>query len=356
MNEFLPMTRRTMLAACGATLPALIQRPAYGAEGRSDLGLVIHSFPVRIAREKRGGEPISAPLPFLAYARTLGVDGVQVGIGARSEVQARAIREYAQAASMFLEGIVSLPRDDTDLARFEAEILTAKLAGATVVRTVMLSGRRYETFTTAAAFKRAAEASFQMLTRAAPIVSREKVRLAVENHKDFRSDEFLALLKKVGNDDIGVCLDLGNNIALLEDPMEVVEALAPLAFTTHLKDMGVEESRDGFLLAEVALGTGVLDLPRMAKALRAVRPEARLVIEMITRDPLSVPCLTDQYWATMADVPARHLARTLTQVRDHPPTRPLDRVSLLNSDAQLERETRNVHQCIEFSRKHLKKS
>ena len=61
-------------------------------------------------------------------------------------------------------------------------------------------------------------------------------------------------------------------------------------------------------------------------------------------------------WMAMADVPARQLARTLTRVRDHPPTRPLDRVSSLNSDAQLERETRNIHQCIEFSRKHLKKS
>ena len=353
MNKSVVMTRRAMLAACGATLPALIPRPASAAEGRSDLGLVIHSFPVRIAREKHGGEPISAPLPFLAYARKLGVNGVQVGIGALPEAQALAIRENVRAASMFLEGIVSLPRDEADLARFEAEIRTAKLAGATIVRTVMLSGRRYETYATAATFKRFAESSLQRLTLAAPIVSRAKVRLAVENHKDFRSDELLALLKKVGNDDIGVCLDLGNNIALLEEPMEVVEALAPRAFTTHLKDMGVEESRKGFLLAEVPLGTGLLDLPRMVKLVRAARPEARLIIEMITRDPLSIPCLTEPYWATLADVPARHLARTLSWVRDHPPAGPLDRISTMNADEQLEREDRNILQCINFSREHL---
>ena len=51
---------------------------------------------------------------------------------------------------MYLEGIVALPRDEADLDRFEAEIRTAKRAGATVVRTVMLSGRRYETFDSAA--------------------------------------------------------------------------------------------------------------------------------------------------------------------------------------------------------------
>ncbi len=46
---------------------------------------------------------------------------------------------------MYLEGIASLPRDDGDVARFDAEIRTAKRAGASIVRTVMLSGRRYET-------------------------------------------------------------------------------------------------------------------------------------------------------------------------------------------------------------------
>ena len=47
------------------------------------------------------------------------------------------------------------------------------------------------------------------------------------------------------------------------------------------------------------------------------RPEIRLNLEMITRDPLEVPCLTPKYWATFEDLPARHLARSLTMVRDH---------------------------------------
>ena len=78
--------------------------------------------------------------------------------------------------------------------------------------------------------------------------------------------------------------------------------------------MGLEEYRQGFLLAEVPLGTGILDLPRVVRALRAARPEIRLNIEMITRDPLKVPCLTEGYWVTFADLPGaasgpRDLAR-----------------------------------------------
>jgi sugar phosphate isomerase/epimerase len=241
--------------------------------GGGSLGLVIHSFPVRTAgdRDRRKQDRFSEPARFLDYARTLGARGVQVGLGALDDTAADALRERALAASMYLEGITSLPRDQADMGRFEAEISTAKRSGADVVRTVMLSGRRYETFPTAAAFRRFAETSSHALSLAAPVVARHDVRLAVENHKDWRADELLAILKRVGNDHVGVCLDTGNSIALLEDPMEVVEALAPRAFTTHLKDMGVEEYPQGFLLAEVPLGAGILDLARVVRIVRAAR-------------------------------------------------------------------------------------
>ncbi len=209
---------------------------------------------------------------------------------------------------MYLEGIVSLPRDQADLERFEAEIRAAKRTGVQVVRTVMLSGRRYETFKSVAEFRRFAESSAHSLKLAAGVVAREGVQLAVENHKDWRADEMIRILKQSGNDHIGVCLDTGNSIALLEDPMEVVEALAPRAFTTHFKDMALEEYPQGFLLSEVPLGTGVLDLPRVIRVLRAARPEIRLNLEMITRDPLKVPCLSEGYWATFPDLPGKDVA------------------------------------------------
>src|SRR5262249_37816508 len=156
-----------------------------------------------------------------------------------------------EAASMDLEGIVSPPKDEADLARFEAEIRTAKRAGAAIVRTAMLSGRRYETFDSQAAFRQFADRSARSLAVAAPVVERHGVRLAVENHKDWRADELIAMLRKLGADRVGVCLDTGNSMALLEDPMEVVEALSPLAITTHLKDMAVEEFDRGFRISEV---------------------------------------------------------------------------------------------------------
>ena len=313
-------TRRAMLAACAGAIPALAAPRRVDDRPSNPLGLVIHSFPIHVGadRDRPPADRFADPLRFLEYGRSLGARGVQVGIGARDDAYADALRTRAEAASMSLEGIVSLARDEADLGRFEAEIRTARRAGATVVRTVMLSGRRYEAFDSAASFRRFADRAFHSLSLAAPVVARHDVRLAVENHKDWRSDELIAILGRVGSDHVGVCLDTGNSMALLEDPMETVEALAPFAFTTHFKDMGVEEYARGFLLAEVPLGTGVLDLPRVVRALRAARPEVRFNLEMITRDPLEVPCLGDRYWATFPDLPARHLARGLAFVRRTP--------------------------------------
>jgi sugar phosphate isomerase/epimerase len=345
-----------MLGACAGGVSAASAAKALGVSApASSLGLVIHSFPVHTSgdRGRAVADRFSAPGRFLEFARTQGAGGVQVALGVLENGAADALRERARAASMYLEGIASLPRDQADVERFEAEIRTAKRIGAQVVRSVMLSGRRYETFGSIGEFRRFAESSTHSLKLAAAVVRREGVRLAIENHKDWRADELLRILNQAGNEHVGVCLDTGNSIALLEDPMEVVEALAPRAFTTHFKDMGLEEFKEGFLLSEVPLGTGVLDLPRVIRIVRAANPEIRLNLEMITRDPLKVPCLSGGYWATFPDLPGKEMARALSFVRAHPPARPLPRISQLARDEQLRMEDENVRQCLAFARDRL---
>ena len=114
--------------------------------------------------------------------------------------------------------------------------------------------------------------------------------------------------------------------------MDTVEKLAPYTFNTHFKDMAVEETETGFNLAEVPLGEGMLDLPRMVRAIRAARPRVRFSLEMITRDPLHVPCLTEKYWSTFTDVGGGVLARALTRMRASKPRAPLPTISGLSAE------------------------
>jgi sugar phosphate isomerase/epimerase len=253
---------------------------------------------------------------------------------------------------MYVEGIVSLPRQASDGERFEVELRTAKEAGADVVRAAV-DGRRYETFDSADAFRQFADRSRQTLALAEPILRKHRVRLGIENHKDWRVPELLELVKRLSSEHVGVCVDTGNSIALLEDPHAVVEAYAPWAVTTHLKDMAVAEYADGFLLAEVPLGAGFLDLPRIVGTLRRAQPKVRFNLEMITRDPLKVPCLTPKYWATFDAISGRELARALTLVRVNAPKQPLPGIAGLSLDEKLRWEDDNVRKSFAFARDRL---
>jgi sugar phosphate isomerase/epimerase len=254
---------------------------------------------------------------------------------------------------MFIEGSASLPRDKSGVEKFDAAVRTAKLAGATVVR-IAIGGRRYEQFEKAEQFRAFAERTSKSLQLAEPVAAKHHIRLAIENHKDWRIDQMLGMLKHIGSEYLGVCVDTGNSFALLEDPMAVVEAYAPFAFSAHLKDMAVAEYEDGFLLADVPLGQGVLDLARMIGILRKANPGINFSLEMATRDALKVPCLTEKYWATFENVPGTDLARALKYVRDNAsPKQTLPKVNHLPIDKLVKIEEANIKQCLAFAKEHL---
>jgi sugar phosphate isomerase/epimerase len=196
--------------------------------------------------------------------------------------------------------------------------------------------------------------SHRRLEAALPLLERYKIPLGLENHKDWTADEMAALMKKYSSEYLGVCLDFGNNISLLDGPMEVVEKLALFTVSTHVKNMGVERYSDGFLLSEMVLDKGFLDLPRILALVRQARPNTRFSLEMITRDPLHIPCLTDKYWVTFPDRNGRYLARTLTQVQNNQSSQPLPRVAQLSHDAYVRLEEENVVSCLRYARENLK--
>jgi sugar phosphate isomerase/epimerase len=351
------VSRRLCLRGLGAILTGgPTSSAAKALEHRRDgvstqpLGLVIHSYAVR---QRHPEKNLADPLAFLDHARALGAAGCQTALGERDERYVEQVRQFLDRHQMYLEGTINLPRDPSDASRFEAQVRSARACGVGILRTVMLSGRRYETFESADAVRRFASESFSRLRLAVPIVERHGMKLAVENHKDWRSPDLIAILKRIDSPHVGVCLDTGNSIALLEDPFEVIEQLAPHALTTHFKDVDLREYKEGFLLAEVPLGTGVLDLPRVARTLRAHQPDIRLNLEMITRDPLKVPCLTPNYWATFEDLPGRFLAATLTLARQRGSREPLPTVSDRTSDDQLRLEDDNIARSLAYARQYL---
>jgi 3-oxoisoapionate decarboxylase len=328
------MTRRELLLSAAAPLTA--GPPA------TKMGVATTSYMLRRA---------SDPLGFLAYCHSLGAGGVQLSLrGADPKV----FRAKAEEYGMWVEAFLSLPADQNAVEGFEQALKLAKECGANAARIVMLGGRRYETFDALEPFQKFAARSWRSLALAEPIAKKYRFQLAIENHKDWRVPEMVAMMKKISSEYVGVLVDTGNSVSLLEEPLATVEAYAPYAMSTHIKDMGVQEYPDGFLLSEVPLGEGFLDMARVFQILGKAKPGLRFTLEMITRDPLQIPCLTPKYWATMPETPARDLAAMLGLVRRNLSKKPLPRVTGLSREQQVEYEDQNVRRCLAYSRETLR--
>jgi sugar phosphate isomerase/epimerase len=339
--------QQTSLLAIGAMAKALPLRAA--SRGRR-LGLSIASYR-RSARFYSQDHPAwESALDVLDHCHSLNAGCLQIGVRGWTADFAGQVRGRRESLGIALEGQVSLPRSEEDLPVFEDTVRRAREAGATILRTVCLGGRRYETFRSLDAWETFKKDSLLAVERAEGIVRRHKVKLAVENHKDWRTEEQVAWLQRLGSEYLGVCFDFGNNLSLLEDPHQQLEKLAPYIMTTHLKDMGVAHDKDGFLLSEVPLGKGILDLNALCDRCQQSNPRIEFNLEMITRDPLQVPVFNEDYWITMPNLPARDLAWIWNQIKTRGNLDALPKVAGQSTAQRLAYEEANVRACFQYAR------
>lgn len=230
---------------------------------------------------------------------------------------------------------------------------TAAALGVKRVRIALLYGRRYETFKTRDEWTTWRAKWFATLPGMKAAIEAHPIIVGIENHKDFHATELVELLQHVGSTQVGCCVDFGNNISLLEDPMDTLRTLAPFTVTTHLKDMAVKPTSDGFELSEVALGDGLLPLQAMIDELKRHRPDVDLCLEMITRDPLQVPYKTDRYWVAM-DKASVDVARFERDVLGKATTGTLPHITGLAPADQVALEDELVRRSMEYARGRLR--
>ena len=332
-------TRRTFLewTAVPLALSAMPAASAAKSEGApvEKLGIAATSF--------AGGYAAHAStLEFLERCHALGAAGIQTHM--RGDIP--KLRARAEELGMWMEGMLSARNSTPE--QIEKAIADSKAAGCTLARDAMLSGRRYETFNSLDDWKAWVKQTHEVIARTVPILEKHKFTLAVENHKDWTAEDYAGLFKQYPSEYLGACVDFGNNISLLDEPMALNEAAAPHARATHIKAMAVQRYPDGFLLSEVPLGKGILDLPRIISTLQKANPKIRFALEMITRDALKVPCLTDHYWITFPERNGVDLARTLHYVETNQSKQPLEMVTTLPAEQRKRLEESNIRECFAY--------
>jgi sugar phosphate isomerase/epimerase len=351
------MTRREILKAAAVAAPALSMAGAASAAGEKvlkNMGSAGPGLGARIRAARQAGQEFD----IVEYCHEKGLGAAHTYLrGELDAAEIKKLRAQINKYDMRLTMGLRSPRTDADLPAYEAAVKAAsEMDGRVVCVHDPFSGRRYEQFKNAAEFHEFDALCKTAVQRAEPTLRKYRMPLAIENHKGWRADELAAWVKSTGSEYVGVCLDMVNNVSLIEEPMQTIETLAPYTIFVSFKDIGVDFYEEGLLLSEVPFGDGHLDLPAIVAMMQKRNPNMLFQLEMITRDPLKVPIFTEQYWKVYDDkspVPPRDLAMLIDWVRNHPPKKPLPRTTGLTPEQQLALEDECNQQCIDYARANL---
>ena len=123
----------------------------------------------------------------------------------------------------------------------------------------------------------------QMFRKAVKIAEDYDIKMAVENHIDFTSDEILQLIENVDSSNFGLNFDTGNFLRLLDDPIKGMEKLAKHTYATHIKDLKVQKGvapDEWFFFSSTPVGEGYVDNQKLAQMLKDAGYEGFLAVEI----------------------------------------------------------------------------
>ena len=267
------------------------------------------------------------------YAASLKLDTVQLSslndFESLEPAHLATVKDHAYRAGITIDaGIYTIcelstswnPKEGSATAYLRKGLRVAKAVGSRVLRCAM--GTRDDR----PRLEQCMEATVKALRSVRSEALDLGIRIGVENHAgDTQAREMKAMIEAAGTDFVGSCLDAGNPLWAIEDPLLTLEALGPYVVTTHIRDTAVFEHPRGAAVQWVALGDGSVDLPRFTELFKKLCPNAAMQLEIITGVPPEVvPYREPDFWKVFPHTPAQEFARFLKLAKNgHPYTGPM---------------------------------
>jgi sugar phosphate isomerase/epimerase len=225
------------------------------------------------------------------------------------------IRAQAADLGLHLEtgGGAVLPRESSEMQEkvegLRWQIRRAKALGSPVVRCLFAGNRASLPPGT---IEEHIETMVMLMRQVRSETLDAGLKLAVEVHKDLQAWEFKMFLDEIGTDFVGIYLDTGNPVFVLEHPEQTVETLGPYAVTLHLRDSVVYEHPRGVAVHWVPLGEGVVDFRALMAKASELCPNVYVYAKPITGRPAEVlPYLEPGFWKAYPKARSSDLARFL---------------------------------------------
>lgn len=246
----------------------------------------------------------------LAKAQQWGLKGAQVSLGDMPKLgtpEFDSLRRAIQENGLYWEVSAGMVQQEEAVLR--ALEYNAAL-GSTVVRAFMEGfGIQFRDVSLDAHVDDAISHIRNLL----PEFERRRSCLCLENHGGLRMKHVRRVLETFPSEWLGLCLDVGNPVLTLEDPIPVVEELAPRTYTCHMKDWQLIRCADGITVRSCALGQGVMDLPKVVEILRSRAPQPddlHLNIEA-PQEYLPLRVLSSDFWRRQGDITGAEIGHIL---------------------------------------------
>jgi sugar phosphate isomerase/epimerase len=341
------MTRRHWLMAAGATLGSAAAQKTSTKLG-VELGCIAASN--------------WTPYQYLDYFHKIGISAAQFNastLGIKSEPdekELRKIRAYAEDFGISLNafsGRSICPTSSSFDARFgtaEEQITQglgiARVIGASCMRVVLGS------FKDRPEIRRHLESMTRVIKNVRSQVRDSGVRLALENHNaDLQAREIKALIEGVGSDVLGVNIDSGNPLAIMEDPHLTLEILGPYVLTSHVRDTAVWRVPEGVAMRWVNMGEGNVDIDGWVRKFVAMHPNLPVSFENLPQPtPRIIPIFTPDAFRFFPNMPAGDLGRYLAIAERGKPLPPATPAPQKNRGEQ---QREDLEACVRYTRKLL---
>lgn len=298
------MNRRTFLAT-SAAIPFTV------GEVKANVKLGIDLFSLR-------GQNWT-PFQYLDYCAERKVKVVHFSevrfLGGLEPANLRAVREHAAKLDIEVEiGMRSIcptskmfePASGTAPQQLERMIDSAVIVNSKIVRAVLGGADDRK----GGAIEARIEDTVKVLKSVRSKALNANVKIAIENHAgDMQARELKTLITEAGTDFVGVCLDSGNPLWTLEDPLLTLETLHQYVLTSHLRDSAVWKTPEGASVTWVQMGRGNVGIAGYVRKFAELCPGKPLSLESIVFGPRKLAYEKAEFWDDYRNVRAWEFRR-----------------------------------------------
>lgn len=128
----------------------------------------------------------------------------------------------------------------------------------------------------------------ELLREPVKIAEDSGIKLAMENHFDFTTEEMLLIVESINSKNFGITFDTGNCLRNGDEPVQSTRLLVEHIFATHLKDVAPMyggDPKEWYYYACTPIGQGVIDIPSIIKVLAQNNYKGLLAVEIDFLDP-----------------------------------------------------------------------